>query len=347
MNGKRLIVGCYVDDLIVLHDARTNMFEQFKNSFLRHEGGRFDGKHIGQLEWFLGVKVDQRADGSIHIHQSKYIADLLQRFMPNSDAHAQDRRIPYPASKFKELKEAETDAEIERMRKLPYLQLVGALLYLSTMTRPDIAYHMGVLCSFMQNPSLQCYEAAQSVLLYVGNTKDLHISYGPTFAVPTCLSSHAQTIRENRGIYAFCDSTWTVPKSINGYAVWLAGGVIAWASRKLNIIADSSAYAEYSAASATTKELSFIRNLLTELRAPIKGPIVMAVDNKAAIKISEERGVSKLTKHFDFSAHRIRDEVEHLRVKCVFVNTDDQRADIFTKALGDYVFMRLRDTYFA
>ena len=73
----------------------------------------------------------------------------------------------------------------------------------------------------------------------------------------------------------------------------------------------------------------------------------MAVDNKAAIKISEERGVSKLTKHFAFSAHRIRDEVEHLRLRCVFVSTEDQRADIFTKALSDYTFMRLRDTYFA
>ena len=107
------------------------------------------------------------------------------------------------------------------------------------------------------------------------------------------------------------------------------------------------AYAEYSAASAASKEMSFLRNLLSELHSAVRGPLVMGVDNKAAIKISEERGVSKLTKHFAFSAHRIRDEVEHLRLRCVFVSTEDQRADIFTKALSDYTFMRLRDTYFA
>ena len=37
--------------------------------------------------------------------------------------------------------------------------------YLSTMSRPDIAYYMSVLCSFMQNPSLQCYEAGLTAYL--------------------------------------------------------------------------------------------------------------------------------------------------------------------------------------
>jgi len=104
------------------------------------------------------------------------------------DAIAFGRKIPYPASKFKELQEASSDAEIERLKKLPYLQLVGALLYLSTMSRPDIAHHMSVLCSFMQNPSLQCFEAAQSVLLYVAHTKNLTIRYSRTFAVPECFT---------------------------------------------------------------------------------------------------------------------------------------------------------------
>ena len=112
------------------------------------------------------------------------------------------------------------------------------------------------------------------------------------------------------------------------------------------IITDSSALAEYSAASATSKELAFIRNLLRDLLCPLSSPTTLAVDNKAAIKISEERGVSKLTKHFDFAAHRIRDDVEHLRIRCIFVDTYDQTADPLTKAMSDYEFMRHRDKYF-
>ena len=89
----------------------------------------------------------------------------------------------------------------------------------------------------------------------------------------------------------------------------------------------------------------FIRNLLNELTV-VKGPIILAVDNTAAIKISEQRGVTKLTKHFDFAAYRIRDDVERQRVRCVFVDTYDQTADVLTKALSDYEFMRHRDKYF-
>jgi len=345
-NGKKIIVGCYVDDLIVLHDKTTNMFKEFRAAFLTSYGGRFDGKHLGLLEWFLGVKVEQRSTGDIHIHQSKYINDLLAKFIPNSSAIAYDRKIPYPAGKLKELKEASSDAEIERMRKLPYLQIVGALLYLSTMTRPDISYYMSVLCSFMQNPSLQCYEAAQSVLLYVGHARDLSIKYSKTFAVPTCLTAQSSSIKHNRGLHAFSDASWTVPKSTCGYVVFMAGGPIAWSSRKLHVIADSVALAEYSAASAASKELTFIRSVLFEMQAKIDGPIVLGVDNNAAIKISEERGVSKLTKHFDLAFHRIRDEVESLRLRCVHVGTYDQTADVLTKALSDYEFMRHRDKYF-
>ena len=161
-----------------------------------------------------------------------------------------------------------------------------------------------------------------------------------------CFNPCADDIRRNAGLHAYSDSTWTAPKSICGYAVFRSGGPIAWSSRKLHIIADSTALAEYSAASAASKELSFVRNILYELGAVVHGPVVLAVDNKAAIKITEERGVSKLTKHFDFAAHRIRDEVEHMRLRCHFVDTESQLADIFTKALGDYVFMRLRDKFF-
>ena len=53
------------------------------------------------------------------------------------------------------------------------LQLVGSLLYLGVMTRPDIMASMSLLCMYMSDPSEDCFEAALGVLLYVSNTKDL------------------------------------------------------------------------------------------------------------------------------------------------------------------------------
>ena len=338
--GKhQIIIGCYVDDILVLHDPKSKLFQQFLSQFLQSRGGQFDGKHLGKLDWFLGIKVDRYANGDYTLNQSKYIKDLLDRFVPNSDTIAFARRVPYPPEKFKLLAEAKTDEEIERVKLLPYLQLVGALLYLATMSRPDLLFHMSVLCSFMQNPSEQCYEAAQSLLLYAGKTRGLSLHYSSDYKIPEDLASQSDAIRKCHGIYAYSDSTWTAPKSTCGYVVFMAGGPVAFSSRKLNIIADSSALAEYSAGSACSKELTYVRNLQTELGNLLDGPIVMGVDNTACIKISNEPGAGKLTKHFDFAQFRLRDEVEHLRLVTMWVSTDHQTADVFTKALDEKTFL--------
>ena len=50
--------------------------------------------------------------------------------------------------------------------------------------------------------------------------------------------------------------------------------------------------------------------------------------------------MTKLTKHFDFAAHRVRDDVESLRCKLIKVDTHVNVADIFTKALDEKKFFQ-------
>jgi hypothetical protein len=40
------------------------------------------------------------------------------------------------------------------MKPYPYRELVGKPLYLAVATRPDIAYVVGVLCRFVENPGM-------------------------------------------------------------------------------------------------------------------------------------------------------------------------------------------------
>eukprot|EP00965_Chrysotila_dentata_P071535 2363182-Pleurochrysis_carterae.AAC.1 len=54
----------------------------------------------------------------------------------------------------------------------PYLELVASILYASTMTRPDIAYHMSMLYRFLHNPPVDCYSRAEELLNYLYSTKD-------------------------------------------------------------------------------------------------------------------------------------------------------------------------------
>ena len=59
------------------------------------------------------------------------------------------------------------------------------------------------------------------------SVRHMALRYSRTYAVPDCLSEHADSIRDNGGMYAFSDSTWTAPKSTCGYVVFSSGGPIA------------------------------------------------------------------------------------------------------------------------
>ena len=214
MHDKRgtIILGVYVDDIIV-GTSNDAMFNWFWQKFER----KFRSKCLGKLEWFLGVAVDQLPNGDIEIHQSKYISDLVDKFLPDIKSLNILRDTPALADRFNKLGKAESDEERERMRGKPYMQLIGSLLYLSTMCRPDIAYHLSVLCRFMGDPSEECFNQALHVLVYLHKTKHLKIRYSRNFHIPgtfwevrdNTASSIAAEISVCLGIMANVNGIWT------------------------------------------------------------------------------------------------------------------------------------------
>ena len=61
-------------------------------------------------------------------------------------------------------------------------------------------------------------------------------------------------------------------------------------------------------------------------------PIVVKVDNMGAIYMSENDGLKK-SRHIDIRYHFIREYVDQGIVKIVFVKSEDNKADTFTKNL--------------
>ena len=68
----------------------------------------------------------------------------------------------------------------------------------------------------------------------------------------------------------------------------------------------SSAEAEYAAASYACREVVFVRNVLVDLGFPLSHPTVLCVDNKAAIEIAHNLGVTSRNKHFVDAIHYFR-----------------------------------------
>jgi hypothetical protein len=53
----------------------------------------------------------------------------------------------------------QSDKEKEEMEQIPYKESVGALLYISTTTRPDISYAVSQMAKFNQNPGIKHWKA--------------------------------------------------------------------------------------------------------------------------------------------------------------------------------------------
>jgi hypothetical protein len=68
----------------------------------------------------------------------------------------------------------------------------------------------------------------------------------------------------------------------------------------------------------------------------------LLVDNKSAISLAKNPVFHERSKHIDIRYHFIRECVEQGRVGIDYIRTNDQLADVLTKALGHLVFQGLR-----
>ena len=237
---------------------------------------------------------------------------------------------------------AEDDAERAKMATKPYMSLVGSLLYLSTMSRPDVAFHRSKLCQHMAGPNEACWDCAMHILLYLLTTCKLHLKYTSHYRVPDCLFAKTAEIKNNMGFHTFSDSSWNVPRPSFGFALFLSGGPISYASKKCKS-ADSSCEAEYTAGAASCRDITFVRGLCDDLGYTLHGRLALAVDNTACIDVANNMGVTARNKHYEREIHYYRQEVHLRRITSKYISTKHQTANIFTKNLDATTFLRHRN----
>jgi hypothetical protein len=120
--------------------------------------------------------------------------------------------------------------------------------------------------------------------------------------------------------------------------------LISWSSKRQNTVSRSSAEAEYRAVANAVAEASWLRQLLTELRTPLRKTTLVYCDNVSAICMSKNPVQHQRTKHVEIDLHFVRERVALGDIRVLHVPTTSQFADIFTKGLPTSVFADFRSS---
>ncbi|KAL7304754.1 hypothetical protein TKK_0002986 [Trichogramma kaykai] len=95
----------------------------------------------------------------------------------------------------------------------------------------------------------------------------------------------------------------------------------------------SSTEAEYVATATATREIIWLRKILSDLGHPCKEPTILHVDNMSAIQLTKNPVFHKQTKHIETKYHFIREKFAEKTIDVIHVPSKMQLADILIKAL--------------
>ena len=309
ISKANVILILYVDDGLILSDKSAAIKEILYKLQAEFET---TAKHP---ETFVGIEI-KRTEECMYLSQIQYTTAILEKF---GMIECRSASVPMqPNTQL--LVGGDPDPRI------PYRELIGALLFLARVTRPDICYAVTKLAQFNQCHSQEHWKAAKVILRYLATTPNLGLSY------PT---QNAMTL----SIYTDSDyaGDHNDRKSTSGFAAFLGQSLISWCSQKQEVISLSSTESEYIALGFGAREGVWLRALLTEMKYP-QDTTPVFVDNTSAIRLVENPEFHKRTKHIDVKYHYVRELNESGQINTQYVSTQDQLADIFTKPLGKNKF---------
>jgi len=144
-------------------------------------------------------------------------------------------------------------------------------------------------------------------------------------------------VQSAEGIRGFADADWAGSKidrrSYTGYIFLLSGSAICWESRKQKSVATASRDSEYVALSEATKELMYLRTLMTEFGLNNLSKIVLFNDNIPAELMAPGSVSHNRRKHIDFRHHFVQEKLKENVFELKHVESEKNAADALTKAL--------------
>ena len=326
-DGLILWMLVYVDDCLIVDNDGS-----LRSRFVTDLGKRFPVDDRGNLEWLLGVAITrERTDGSLSLSQELYIKDLVSKYASHVSA-GHTRKYDTPMEEGLRLSADDCPAvgseAADQMapKKVVYMALVGAFLWLANMTRHEIAHVTSQLARFISNPGATHFNAAMRVLTYLDGTRSRKLKYTPNASLP---------------LHVLVDSSWETKFSCSGAYFFFMGCPFHWFSKMQRSVTLSSAESEFFGCMLALKDTLWIRQVQLDLDLLQPGPSMMWCDSKSAVAMAFDPVAFKNTKHILRAAeflkhHTLCGSITILHAKGVIMI-----ADILTKGQARPIFLQL------
>jgi transposase InsO family protein len=333
---ERTLLLVYVDDILIASPTLAGV--QKVKAALRAAWQTHD---LGEARLFLGMVISRNRDNrTLTLSQEHYTRELVARF-GMSDA----KPVTMPLSPADKLL-AEDGEPLNSAGQAAYAEAVGAVMYLMTCTRPEIAHAVGALARHTAAPTTAHLSALKRLLAYLSGTTAHALHYGP--ASPLVGYADADYAGNGDG-----------RRSTTGFVFIYHGGAITYRSRLQSTVATSTTEAEYMAAADAVKEALWIGQLVRTLerrdtppgdtgdwskpvsrtpQAAVKPPawgipIPIYGDNQGAIQLLHNPVTGQRSKHIDVQYHFAREHIQAKRITVTYISTDLMLADGLTKAV--------------
>jgi hypothetical protein len=160
--GQGVILCLYVDDILIFRIS-LDMINEVK-TFLCQS---FDMKDMSEADIILNIKLIKR-ENEITLTQSYYMEKVLSHF-----GYKDSKPSPIPYDHSLVLRK---NKKIGR-DQLRYSQMIGSLMYLASVTRPNISFAVSKLSQFTSNSGDDHWHALEQVMHYLVGTMDYGIHY--------------------------------------------------------------------------------------------------------------------------------------------------------------------------
>ena len=123
--------------------------------FAAEIGRKFDLKDLGDAKYYMGCHITRNRKA----RELKLDQHLNVEMITGKYGIKKESRLPAASGvpSVSKADEPRTPDEAEKMKSFPYREAVGALMWLTTMTRPDIACAVRAVARFCENPVSRRY----------------------------------------------------------------------------------------------------------------------------------------------------------------------------------------------